>query len=364
MLTMKDIATRVGVSVSTVSLVLNGRDRGRVNPEVAATVRFVADELGYVPNLLARSLKTRQTHTIGLLSDRVASVPFAGQMLAGAQAAAWAEGYLLIMIDTGGNGELEGPGVKSLLQRNIEALIMAADYHRDVDLPMVPDSVPTVVLDGRARNPESLADWVVPDEIGGAYAATRHLIEAGHTRIAFCNVSDTDFVARDLRRLGYERALVEAGIPVDPTLVVEEDGPTAFAGRAAARRLLARTHPPTAVFCFSDQMAFGVYQVAQEHGLRIPDDLSVVGFDNQQFVADYLLPGLTTVQLPHHEMGVWAAQQAIARIGTTAPAIPAQRLMPCPLVERGSVAPPPTLPHPRSRARPARMVHPAPDLVA
>src|SRR3954447_2436491 len=125
-MTLRQIAERLGVSVSTVSLVLNDRDGGRVSPETAQRIRRAADEMGYLPNLSARGLKTRQTRTLGLLSDGVASVPFAGQMLAGAQVAAWQEGYVLLLVDTAGDKQLEEPAVKSLLQRNIEGLILAA----------------------------------------------------------------------------------------------------------------------------------------------------------------------------------------------------------------------------------------------
>lgn len=209
-----------------------------------------------------------------------------------------------------------------------------------MELPLVPNSLPIVVLDGRPEDPLAGADWVVPDEVGGAQAATELLLAAGHRRIAFCNIADSMFVARELRRTGYEKALRAYGVDVDPALIVEAVNPTARAGRAPALELLRRPDRPTAVFCFSDRIAMGFYQVADQLGLEVPRDLSVVGFDNQQFVAESLLPSLTTIQLPHRAMGRWAAEQAIARSrGETDPA-PAHRLMPCPVVERSSVAPP------------------------
>ena len=344
MVTLRDIAEQVGVSVSAVSLVLNDRARGRIRADVATQIREVAAELGYVPNLLARGLKTRQSLTIGLVTDGAASIPFAGQMLAGAQLAAAEQEYLLMLIDTVGHPEVEGPATRALLQRNIEALIIAAEFHRDVELPLVPNSLPIVVLDGRPKDRRAGADWVVPDEVGGAQAATERLLAAGHRRIAFCNIADPVFVARELRRTGYEKALAAYGVGVDPGLIVEAADPTAAAGRVPALELLRRPDRPTAVFCFSDRIAMGFYQVADQLGLEIPRDLSVVGFDNQQFVAESLLPSLTTVQLPHRAMGEWAAEQAIARSrGDTDPDLgtaPAHRLMPCPVVERTSVAPP------------------------
>ena len=338
MITLKDIAKEVGVSISSVSLVLNDRDSGRVKPEIADRIRKAAEEKGYASNLVARGLKTRQTHTLGLLSDQVATIPFAGEMLAGAQVAAWEEGFLLLLIDTAGDRELERPATVALLQRHVEGLIFASKFHREMELPRVSTPIPVVLLDGRPKDPDAAIDWVVPDETGGAYTATRHLIEAGHRRIAFLTIESPVFVARELRLSGYTRALTEAGIPVDPALIVSAAEPSTVAGREPAERLLERPDRPTAVFCFSDQLAFSLYQAAHRLGLEIPRDVSVVGFDNQQFVANSLQPGLTTVQLPHSAMGAWAARRAIARLrGVQTPA-QEHCLMPCPLVERTSVA--------------------------
>ncbi|TCK60145.1 LacI family DNA-binding transcriptional regulator [Curtobacterium sp. PhB136] len=343
MLTMKDIAAQVGVSVSSVSLVLNDRDAGRVNRDVAQRIRELADAFGYVPNQLARSLKSKQTQTIGLVSDRVATVPFSSAMLAGAQEAAWRRGYVLMLVDTGGNEELQTPAVQSLLQRNVDGLIVAATFHREVTMPDVPTSTPVVLLDGRPETDEASADFVVPDEERGAYDAVTHLVEAGHRRIGFCSVSAYP-IADALRSRGYRRALADAGLPVDPALVVTAEDAATRCAIAPAQRLLDRPTAarPTAVFCFGDQIAMGFYQVARSLGLAIPTDLSIVGFDNQEFVAEALEPGLTTMQLPHRAMGDWAVERILARIDGSVPrsVAPAGMRMHCPLVIRGSVAPP------------------------
>jgi LacI family transcriptional regulator len=341
MLTMRNIAEHVGVSVSTVSLVMNDRDRGRVKPSIAARIRSVADELGYVPNQLARSLKTRQSHTIGLLSDEVATAPFGAKMVAGAQQAAWEAGYLLLLIDVARHAEMEAPAVQSLLQRNVESLVFAMDHHRAFEMPLIPDSVPVVVLDGVPVGRNTNADYVVPDEAGGARTAVEHLIAAGHRRIGFCSVSGRFPLAAELRLRGYHEALDAAGIDRDPSLLVFAEDADTRSARGPARDLLDRSDPPTAVFCFGDQIAMAFYQVGKELGLRVPEDLSIVGFDNQQYVADALDPGLTTIQLPHAEMGAWAAQRAIQRVLGELDGVPAAAMhMPCPLVERDSVAPP------------------------
>lgn len=334
-----DIADRVGVSISSVSLVLNGLERGRVRPESAERIREVAQELGYLPNLAARGLRTRQTLTIGVLARRVATTDFAAEMLAGAQNAAWEAGFVMLLVDTDGNEEAEESAINALQQRNVEALVLATEFHQVVQLPDLRTDVPIVILDGVEESGQE-ADSVVPDEAAGAYAATRHLIENGHRRIALCNLPESTYIAATLRRRGYEAALEVEGIQVDPSLIVEAQDPEPTSGRMAAQTLMTRDDVPTAVFCASDRLAVGFYQYAAAHGLSIPRDLSIVGFDNQRISLDYLVPPLTTVQLPHREMGAWAIKRAIARARgeERGPAVSA--LISCPLVPRDSVASP------------------------
>ena len=338
MLTLKDLAAAVGVSPSAVSLVLNDRHAGRVNAETALRIRRTAEEMGYVPNLLARGLKTRRTHTLGLISHGVASVPFAGRMLEGVQTAAWEGGYLAMLIDTTNRSELADLAAKSLLQRDVEALIVAAEYHRAVKTPVVPPGMPLVILDGISDDDGIAADSVVPDEEGGAHAAVRHLLEHGHRRIGFCTVDDDGYIAAGLRLAGYRRALAEYGVVEDPALIVRAPGPSTASALPIIDGLLSRPDRPTALFCFSDQLAFAAYEVAARLGLVIPDELSIVGFDDQRFLADALLPGLTTVKLPHYDMGYWAARRALARLSGEAADSPVSCRMPCPLVVRASVS--------------------------
>lgn len=339
MITLKDLAAAVGVSPSSVSLVLNDRSHGRVNVKTAERIRLTAEDMGYIPNQLARGLKTKKTHTIGVLSDQVASVPFAGRMLEGVQSVAWQSGYLAMIIDTTNRSELLEQSSRSLLQRDIDALIIAAEFHRPVQLPPIPPTMPAMVLDGFPMG-DAIADGVVPDEAAGAYEATRHLLSAGHRRIAFCNVEGDVYVASALRYSGYEAALRDGGLTPDPALHVFLSGTATTAAYEPMLALLSRADRPTAVFCFSDQIAFAAYQAAADLGMRVPEDLSVVGFDDQRFIADALRPGLTTVRLPHHDMGAWAAQRIIDRIHGDVVDPPVVHRIPCPLVVRASVGPP------------------------
>lgn len=339
MITLKDLAAAVGVSASAVSLVLNDRHAGRINAKTAERIRHAADDMGYIPNQLARGLKTKRTHTIGVLSDQVASVPFAGRMLEGVQSVAWESGYLAMIIDTTNRSEMLEQSSRSLLQRDIDALIMAAEFHRAVDVPVVPPTIPVMVLDGFPGG-DTVADGVVPDERGGAYDATAHLVQFGHRRIAFCNIGGEMYVASRLRHAGYAQALTDYGVTRDPRLTLSLTDIATASAYQPMRELLSSPDRPTAVFCFSDQIAFAVYQAANDIGLRIPQDLSVVGFDDQRFIADALRPGLTTVRLPHHDMGAWAAKRVIDRISGEVAGPPEIEKIPCPLVIRASVGPP------------------------
>lgn len=339
MITLKDLAAAVGVSASAVSLVLNDRHLGRVNENTAARIRAAADDMGYIPNQLARGLKTKRTHTIGILSDSVASVPFAGRMLEGVQTVAWEAGYLAMIIDTTNRQELIEQSARSLLQRDIDGLIVATEYHRRIALPVVPPSIPLVVLDGVPED-DAVADGVVPDETRGAYTATTHLLEAGHRRIAFCNIGGDRYIASRLRYEGYAEALGEYGVGAEAHQVIELADTATADAYPVLLRLLSSPDRPTGVFCFSDQIAFAVYQAADDLGLRIPQDLSVVGFDDQRFIADALRPALTTVRLPHFELGAWAAQRVIDRIHGEVDDPPHIERISCPLIIRGSVAPP------------------------
>jgi len=333
---IKDVAQGAGVSVTTVSHVLNDVPGKRIHEETRARVQRVAQELGYQPNSVARSLRTQRTQLIAMVSDHIATTPHAGRIILGAQEAASKRGWLLLLVNSGGDPETEAAEIRALRQRQVDGFIYATMYHREVTLPDQLDGVPTVLLDARMGDP-SVAS-VVPDEALGGQTATQVLIDAGHRRIGFINNVD-DIPATRGRLAGFRLTMERAGLAVDESVVVAEVS-VAEGGYRAGRALLARADRPTALFCFNDRMAMGVYQAASELGLSIPGDLSVVGFDNQELIADGLRPGLTTMELPHHDMGVWAVDALIDRIESP-DTEPAQIELPCPLVVRASVDAPP-----------------------
>lgn len=333
---LKDVAERAGVSTTTVSHVLNEADGKRIAEDTRARVRAAAAELGYRPNAVARSLRTRRTGVLAFVSDEIATTPHAGRIILGAQEAASERGRLLMLVNTGGDRATEDAEVAALQASRVDGFIYATMYHREVELSDVLRSEPAVLLDARTMDQQTPS--VVPDEFAGACTATQVLLDHGHRRIGFAtNVHDIP--ATRGRLAGYRQALSDTGVTPEDELVVAEISETE-GGLRAGRTLLDLDPRPTAIFCFNDRMAMGVYHAAAERRLRIPEDLSVVGFDNQELIADGLRPGLTTMALPHYEMGAWAVETLIRRLEHPESGSE-QVMLPCPLVSRDSVAAPP-----------------------
>jgi LacI family transcriptional regulator len=334
---IQDVATEAGVSPTTVSHVLNNVAGKRITDETRQRVRAAASKLGYSPNAIARSLRTQRSQLIALVSDEIATTPFAVQIIRGAQEAASKRGWLLIVANTGFDVQLESKEILALRQRQVDGFLYARMFNDRVSIPSSLSGVPTVLLDATSLDPS--VSSVVPDEFEGGRTATRVLIEHGHTRIGFLNNID-DIPAAAGRLAGYRAALEEAGIPFDPRCVVRDTTLIADVSLRGARALLDLSDRPTGIFCFNDQVAMKTYYAASERGLRIPEDLSVVGFDNLALIAEGLRPGLTTVALPHYEMGVWAVEKLINEIEESGQPAFEQALMTCPLVERQSVSSP------------------------
>lgn len=340
---IRDVAAAAGVSATTVSHVLNDVDGVRVAEDTRARVRDAADRLGYSPSRIARSQRLRRTHTGGLLSDQIAATPFAGEIILGAQTVAADRHVNLVLFDTGGDAQVEDDAILALHDFRVDGVLYARMYHQELRLPAALDGLPTVLLD--AWSPDGTHPGVVPDERGGARAAIEELIAFGHGRIGYLDNRDDIPATRD-RMLGYRDALRATGIRFNPALIAAEDS-VSQGGYRAARALLTRGRPPTALFCFNDRMAMGAYRAAAEAGLQIPRDLSVVSFDNQVLIAEGLHPALSTVALPHRQMGAWAASTLLDLVdGITAPAAHYDHptVLECPLIRRASTGPVPDRP--------------------
>lgn len=347
MITMREIAKRTGVSVSTVSLVMNHHDEGRVNPQTAAMVRETAHKLGYKVNPLARSLRTNSTRILGFISDEVATTPFAGGMILGAQTAASQLGYMLITVSTDG-GVREDDEIDALKRYGVDGFLYAEMSNRVTDVPSKLLDYPTVLADATDRN--GTIPSVVPDEFSIGYDATSYLVKAGCQRIAYVGCDEPGVKQAQSGRLaGYQAALRDGGMQYDESLVTNVTEPkTAL---ESVHELFDRERPD-GFFCFNDARTLYVYETAAQHGLAIGKDISVVGVDHHRVFAETLYPALTTVELPHFEMGYWAAVKLVSLIDaqavtglkpptTTAAIPPIDANTPkihCTLLEKGSVA--------------------------
>ena len=329
---MKDVANLAGVSRTTVSFVLNDKSEANIPQETQDRVWAAVETLGYRPNALARGLRAQRTHTIGFISDVIGTTPYAGQILQGAQDLAWGHDTLLLSINTNRNEELKETAVITLLERQVDGIIYATMYHRLAEPPAALREVPAVLLDCFVED-RSLPS-VVPDEVQGGYAATKYLLERGHRQVAFINNFD-DIPATYGRYEGYQKALAEFNIPFDPSLVA--DGVTPDIGYDATLEIMSQPDRPTGLFCFNDRTAVEAYKALVDLNLSVPQDVAVVGFDDLTDVASALRPALTTMRLPHFEMGEWAVRHLEGLISKQVPADnPVQQLMECPLVERES----------------------------
>ncbi|MGX1162912.1 LacI family transcriptional regulator [Arthrobacter sp. SLBN-100] len=329
--TLRDVAEAAGVSTATVSLIVNKKKSARIADETRQRVKDVIRTLGYRPNAMAKTLVSGTSRFIGLVADGVATTPFAGQIIHGAQDEAWKHGYALLIANTEGNGELEQDAIQMMLEYKVRGILYSTWFHRQTDIPAPLREADFVLVNCFSNEPGAPA--VVPDEVQGGRSATEILLRHGHRRIAFINAT-IPAPAKDGRLLGYREALEEAGVPFDPELVLEAY-PDQEGGYRATEALLKRD--ATAVYCYNDRMAMGLYDGLREQGLSIPDDMAVVGFDNQEVIAAHLRPPLSTVSLPHYELGAAGVRMLLELDGAPQGAADGVAKIYCPPVERTSV---------------------------
>jgi LacI family transcriptional regulator len=331
MATIKQVADAAGVSFKTVSRVVN--DDPNVSADTRARVVDAINALGYRPNLVARNMRTRRTHLLGLVADEIAMTPFAVNLIKGAQDAAWKHGFMLMIVNGDNDAKRTTDAIETLLERKVEGIIYATMRHEIIAPPHNLSEAPTVLANCRCTD-DSFAS-VIPDDEQGGFDATEALIASGRRRIALINLEDTAPAAQ-ARQAGYQRALTLHGIAYHETLIRYTDDGQPDDGYHRMNELLAIGSRPDGVFCANDRIAMGAYDAIKEHGLRIPQDVSVIGYDNQEVIAAYLRPALTTMALPHYEMGYWAVEYLMRVVTQENPPIE-QITLPCPLIARGSV---------------------------
>ena len=308
MTTIREVAERAGVSITTVSHVVN--QTRFVSEDVRTRVNDAIRDTNYQPNALARSLRRGKTHTIGLIIPDSGN-PFFAEVGRAVEGEAFAKGYSVIFCNTEGNSVREDFYLDVLAKKQVDGIILVSGGVPTQSFVQLHDHItPLVIVD---RDSSDLAiDTVLTDNLGGGLLATRHLTNLGHKRIACLTGAST--VSPSAQRVnGYRQALQEAGLNYDESLVCPGDY-SAAAGWTNGRTLLSLSDRPTAIFACNDMMAIGVLRAAAEMGLRVPDDLALVGFDDIELAA-YANPPLTTVAQDKQKIGEIAVSLLVEKIG-------------------------------------------------
>lgn len=308
MTTMKDVARLAGVSTSTVSHVIN--NNRFVSDSVRDKVLSAVKELNYAPSALARSLKLNQTRTIGMLVT-TSNNPFFAEVVRGVERSCYERGYSLILCNTEGDASRMNQSLETLLQKRVDGLLMMCteSYRPARDMLSRYPSLPTVMMDWAVFDGPN--DVIQDNSFFGGQIATRHLLERGYTKIA-CIAGPKDKTPAWERLEGFRHEMQMAGIPIPDEYVIFSD--FEFSGGVnAMNQLLALPEPPHAVFTGNDAMAVGVYQALYRAGLKVGEDVAVIGYDDIE-MSQYLSPPLTTIHQPKDELGELAVDTLLHRL--------------------------------------------------
>ena len=307
--TMSDVANLAQCSQSTVSVVLSGNSTVRISLDTRDRIMQAARQLGYKLERSPSPRAGRPMRRIAVVFDDLTICPEAVIAVDGVREFFWETGDIVSSYNCHADAAMEERTLDAILRGSPSAIVYATVRTREVIVPAVlyNTEIPVVLLNCYSKDRAFPA--VVPGDVAAANRATELLISAGHTRIAHITGEAWQDVSADRLR-GYRDALATADIPFDPTLVREGNWQL-NSGYAATLELMQQRRPPTAIFCGNDRMAIGCYEALKQLGLRIPEDVSVVGFDDED-LASHIMPKLTTLKFPRRQMGAWAAERAMS----------------------------------------------------
>jgi LacI family transcriptional regulator len=310
---MADVAAKAGVSSTAVSLVLNNRVGTRLSEEAVARVRAAAADLGYRPNLTARALSTRRSQVLGFVSEFVTTGRFGSDLIRGALQEAKRHGQVLLIAETVGEPDAAREAVEALVDRQVDGIIFAATVPEQISIPAHPNETPVVMLNAVAHG-ASIA--VLPDEYEGGLEIVNLLLDAGHTQDValigetLSHVDNEELTAAVRLRLRGIKAALDLH-KVHPVAEIPCQPWSLQSGFEAVRNLISGGTRPRALICLNDRLAYGAYRALAAAGLNVPDDVSVVSFDDDD-IALYLDPPLTTAAFPYEEMGALAVRLLLA----------------------------------------------------
>lgn len=331
MATMKDIAKLAGVSTSTVSHVIN--KTRFVSEEISERVNNAAKELNYyAPSALARSLKVNRTKTIGMLVT-TSTNPFFGEVVKGVERSCYHKGYSLILCNTEGDNERMRESINTLLQKRVDGLILmcsSLEGERIDVFERYPD-IPVVVMDWGPMLFTS--DKIQDNSLRGGYLAAKYLIDCGHEEVG-CITGPLIKHQAQMRYEGYKRAMLEAELEFNANWIVESDF-ECEGGYQAFKKMVERGPLPSSIFVSNDMMAMGVINAANELGIQIPEQLSIIGYDDIH-IAKFMSPSLTTIHQPKYRLGQAAVETLLRKLDDKSDEAQVVQLEPT-LVERNSV---------------------------
>lgn len=338
MQTIKDVAALAGVSDRTVSRVVNGEPN--ISVKTRARVEEAIKTLNYIPNLAARMVRSNRSGLIGLITDVVTTTPYSVEIIRGIQDRVSGARQNLLIANTAGDPDQERRVWRTFQEHRIDGVLLATMYHHEVDIEPMEHSMPTVLANCTARGRDDLAAFV-PNDYQGGMAAAQHAIDCGHSRIGFLTLHPSILAAR-LRRAAFDDVMERNGLPINADWIRPayqgEVGRETICAYETARALLdaPAENRPTALLAGDDCVAMQCMFAAQSLGLKVPQDIAIIGFDDFQMISTKVMPQLTSVALPYYEIGFKAADRLLGMLaGETAP-VGVQRLD-CALMQRESI---------------------------
>jgi LacI family transcriptional regulator len=334
--TLREVAVMAGVHPATASRALNEQTEGLVNAVTAARIKKIAAEMGYSPNPIARSLKTARSASIGLVIPDLTN-PLFPPIVRGVEDVLRSVGYSAWIVNTDNRPDVEKAAVQSFRRRNVEGFVFATAH---LEHPLLDElaaaATPMVLVNRRSANPDIPS--VTSDDAAGVAMAMKHLVDLGPTKIVHL-AGPQDLSTGVNRRRAFNSSLEDLGLPAEKERTVICEAWSEQAGAAAMRTLLDTGPEFTAVLAGNDLLALGVYDALTERGLRCPDDMSVVGFNDMPFM-DKVSPAMTTVRIPHYDIGAEAAR-LLLEVLNDPQRHPRSLLLPLTLTVRNSTGPAP-----------------------
>ncbi|PTQ09794.1 LacI family transcriptional regulator [Sphingomonas oleivorans] len=337
MVNIKDVAAEVGVSAKTVSRVVNGESA--VKPQTRKRIEEAIEKLGYVPNQAARLVRTNRSRVLGILTDFVSTTPYSVEIIRGIQDRIAETDHSLLIANTAGDPAMERRIWQTFREHRIDGVFYATMYHRHVAFDFDHPPLPMILVNCSSPDHPELPS-VVPDDYEGGYEAARYAIEQGHRAIAYITLNPL-ILAAELRDAAFRAALSDHHVPPQEKWIrpgiVGEIGKEEVVAFAEALALLGgkAKKKPTAIVCGNDEIALQVLCAALSLGLRIPQDVAIIGYDDFHVISMLVEPKLTTVALPYYEMGRRAGDNMMAVL-SGADMISRVEKIPCPLVKRAS----------------------------